>query len=110
MGNNHMENKRAKDCEIVFHLQEAGIHLQELVQDIEKGELDPSEDASAIEVFLWHVQEHLCLGWHLREHFTGELEFDDETYCLLCSAIPNWNASFSLIDSSTKPKDDINTL
>ncbi|MBN1846894.1 MAG: hypothetical protein JW810_14505 [Sedimentisphaerales bacterium] len=103
-----MKKKRDKDYEIVFHLQEAKIHLQGLVQDIEKGEIDPLEDVSAIEVSLWHVMEHLCLGWHLREHLMGEVELDDEKFGLLCSAIPNWNASFFLIDSSKKPQEDKN--
>ena len=98
--------KRDTDYEIVFPLQEASIHLRELVQDIEKGEIHPLKDTGAIEVFLRHVQEHLCLGWHLRKHFMGEVDLYKETHCLLCSAIPNWNASFVLIDSSKRPKVD----
>ena len=93
-----MNEKYDKDYEIVFHLQEASVHLRELVEKIEKREIDPLNDSIPIEVELWHIQQHICLGWHLRDYFMNETRIDKETEDLINNAIPNWQASFCLIE------------
>jgi len=103
-----MKEKRDKDYEIVFHLQEASIHLRELVEKIEKGEIDPLIDSVPIEVQLWHIQQHICQGWHLRDYFMNEAKYDKETEDLINNAIPNWQASFCLIEPGTRLVDEKN--
>ena len=100
--------KEDKDYEIVFHMREAAIHIQELVQRIEKGEIDMTDTAeiASLDVFLWHIQGHLCLAWHLRKYYRGDVDYDQETFSLLHDTIPNWQASFSLVETWMSPLDN----
>lgn len=72
--------------DLLFHIQEAKIHLQNLETDLEH-----SSDIEPISLLTWlgHVQEHLCLAWNCATAATP-----DPT---AANKIPNWTLDFELI-------------
>lgn len=82
---------------MLFHLQEAMIHLRELYREIDCNELSPVDDAVEVLVDLAHIQEHLCLAWH--ERVPEKLSSDSlDTHGDPATIIPNWNLMFRLED------------
>lgn len=76
---------------VLHEIEEAAVHLNQLSEAIEKGELDLSDEAIEFGIRLGHVQEHLCLAWHSRNDTSkanSEAAYD----------IPNFGYSFSLVD------------
>ncbi len=77
--------KRSRE-KLLFNIQEARVHLQELEAELAK--LDDLEPIS-LRIQLGHVQEHLCLAWN-----TG---VDDRFDKAAANQIPNWTSNFELI-------------
>lgn len=72
--------------ELLFNIQEARIHLQEL--EFELDNCNAVEPVSLL-VQLGHIQEHLCLAWN-----SGICKRSDDAAAY---EIPNWNSNFELI-------------
>ncbi len=74
-----------RQSELLFHIQEAKVHLQEL--ETKLAQLSKPEPVSLL-IALGQVQEHLCLAWNCATAATPD---DAAAY-----QIPNWTLNFEL--------------
>ncbi len=52
---------------IHFELNEAHIHLGELVKELASGNLSSDADSGALAVELNHIWDHLCRAWNTKD-------------------------------------------
>jgi hypothetical protein len=90
-----MRDNDMKRRALIFHLEEASLHLRELATDIVTEQLTP-DDAVELLTALAHVQEHLCLAWHTGIAVNPVPISDQEA----ATSIPNWNQTFRISNPS----------
>jgi hypothetical protein len=90
-----MSDNDTKRTSLIFHLDEAALHLKELANDIASGHLTPDDAVELLTAFA-HVQEHLCLAWHMGVAVNPVPISDHEA----AASIPNWNQTFHISNPS----------
>ena len=75
-----------------FQLNEACIHLQNLVAELRDGRMQ-ADDTPELSVQLNHVLDHICKAWNMRD-LTPEEEaaISQEEHDRMCNTVPNFNA------------------
>lgn len=76
---------------VQFDLQEAQVHLRELVAELKDGTMRTG-DTPALAVQLGHVLDHLCMAWNARELSPEEkAALSQDDHDRMCNTVPNFH-------------------
>jgi hypothetical protein len=75
---------------IHFELNEASIHLANLVTEIRDGTIEP-DNTPALAIDLAHIMDHLCLAWNCKDMTHEQMDaLTQEEFEQLCNTVPNF--------------------
>jgi hypothetical protein len=85
--------------ESVGQLNEASIHLLDLISSLEQNPIGDDDDFS-LSIRFQHILEHLNLAWHYRRKSPDQVRLITQTeFDQLCSSIPNFGYSMQLLEN-----------
>ena len=75
---------------VEFELEEALIHLQDLVDEFRAGKIK-ADDEPALAVDLGHILDHISLAWNCKDMTPDQRAvLSQEDFERLCNTVPNF--------------------
>ena len=75
-----------------FELNEALIHLREVVAELHDGRMQP-DDTPELAVQLGHVLDYICMAWNARDMSAEQRSaISQEEHDRMCNTVPNFHA------------------